>query len=97
VLALIRFGLEEQQLDATAARLVTEHARRNHTGVIRHEHRIGGQHLDDVGEPVIGERPVGVHVQEPRLLALGRRLLRDELWRQVEVVIRRGKHGPAGR
>ncbi len=76
----------DQQLDPAAAALVPEQARLEYTGVVEHENVIGLEQLRQIGEAAIGQCAVGrIQGQQPAFAPLSRRMLRNQLARQVEV------------
>ena len=93
-LSLPKQALDEQ-FDASAATLTPGEPRFDHAGVVQHQHVARPQQARQVGEKQVLERArAPVEVQEAASGALGRGMLRDELFGQ-RIVELGDAHGAA--
>ena len=76
----------DQHLDATARGLGAEQARLDHAGVVEHEQVARVQQAGQLAEDAVDER-VGRAIEQARTAAFGRRMLRDQVVRQLEVEV----------
>ncbi len=70
---------------------MTKQPRRKHPRVVEDQQVSGTQQLWKFAESPVFQR-TGTHVQQPRSRAFGRRMLRNQLWRQRKIEIG-NKHG----
>ena len=80
----------DQRLDAAAGRLASEQPRLQHARVVEHQQVAGHEQALDVGEREVARR-VARDVQQPARRALGQRVLRDQVRRQVEIEVVEGE------
>ena len=87
----------DQRLDLPAGGLDAEQPRLDHAGVVEDQQVAGVQQRRQVAEHPIDRRRAGT-VEQPRPAAFGRRMLRNQLGRQVEIEVGkrvRSGHGKA--
>ena len=83
----------DEELDPAAARLAPGEARLDHASIVQ-DQRVAPVHQGgQVRHPEIFNRPAGGQMKQAAGAALGRRVLRDELGRQV--VVELGDEHPA--
>ena len=76
----------DQRLDLSATGLAPQQPRLDHAGVVEHEQIVRAEQLLDVGEVQVAQRGWR-DVQQATCAAIGQRVLRNQLRRQLEVKI----------
>jgi hypothetical protein len=83
----------EEQLEPPARRPPAAHARGDDARVVHHEQVAGPQHAGQVAHVRVARLAAALRDQQPRAVALRRRLLGDQLGRQRIVEVRQSHQG----